>query len=174
MRTVRAVLCLVALVVLTMPASAAYEITPSVVASGGGTSSGGSYSVSGTIGQPAIGVTSGPSNSAEIGFWYQPGWILTGIEEELFPTKFLFDQNYPNPFNPVTTLRFGVPRESRVVVKLYSVDGREVRTLLDERRGPGYHEIVLDGVPVGPMADRPTVRRRERARAPAAKARRSE
>jgi hypothetical protein len=145
MGTARAVACLAVLVVLTVAASAAYEITPSVVASGGGTSSGGSYSVSGTVGQPSIGVTSGPSNIAEIGFWYQPGWILTGIDEELYPTRFLFDQNYPNPFNPVTTLRFGMPRESRVVVKLYSVDGREVRTLLDEKKGPGYHELVLNG-----------------------------
>jgi hypothetical protein len=130
---------------LAAVAGAEYQIAPSVVAAGGGSAAGGSYAVSGTIGQPATGVTSGSSNVAQIGFWYQPGWILTDVEEGIFPARFHLDQNYPNPFNPVTTLRFAVPEESRVVVKLYSVDGRMVRTLVDEDKEPGYHELTLNG-----------------------------
>ena len=145
MRVSCVLLCLAAILALAVPSSAEFVIEPSVVASGGGTATGGSYSVSGTVGQPAIGVTAGTSNTAQIGFWYLPGWILTDVEESIFPARFHLDQNYPNPFNPVTTLRFAVPRESRVVVRLYSVDGRVVRTLLDEEKGPGYHGLTLDG-----------------------------
>ena len=145
MHVLRGTLCLAVVLSLAAVAGAEYEIAHSVVAAGGGSAAGGSYAVSGTIGQPAIGVTSGGSSLAQIGFWYQPGWILTDIEEGVFPARFHLDQNYPNPFNPVTTLRFTVPKESRVVVKLYSVDGRMVRTLVDEDKEPGYHELTLNG-----------------------------
>jgi hypothetical protein len=150
-RTTAALCVLAAILLLSAVASASYEITSSVIGSGGGAGSAGSYSVIGTIGQPLIGVASGGSYINEIGFWYQPGWILTGVAGDLIPTKYELGQNYPNPFNPVTTFRFGVPREARVTVKLYDVAGREVRTLADDTFGPGYHTVPLyaDGMPSG-------------------------
>lgn len=148
---VLAVVALAALLAATASAQSSYQISPSVIGSGGGGGSGGSYSLIGTVGQPAIGVTSGGSYLHEIGFWYQPGWILTGVEDETHPTRFELGQNFPNPFNPVTTLRFAVPRESRVTVKLYDVAGREVRTLVDDTYEPGYHTVPLyaDGLASG-------------------------
>ena len=83
--TVAALTLFAALALVAMPAGAQYQINESVIGSGGGSASGGSYSIVGTVGQPAIGVTSGGSYINEIGFWYQPGWVLTGVEEELFP-----------------------------------------------------------------------------------------
>ena len=134
---------LAAVALLCSTAGAQYQIFPSVIGSGGGGGSGGSYSLVGTVGQPAIGVASGGSYLHQIGFWYQPGWILTGVEDETYPTRFQLGQNFPNPFNPVTTFRFAVPRESRVTVTLYDVAGREVRTLADDTFEPGYHTIPL-------------------------------
>ncbi|HEX3798859.1 MAG TPA: hypothetical protein VH413_09170 [Verrucomicrobiae bacterium] len=46
-----------------------YDISWHTIAGGGGTSSGGSYSVTGTIGQPAAGNLSGGSYSLTGGFW---------------------------------------------------------------------------------------------------------
>ncbi|HZW40564.1 MAG TPA: FG-GAP-like repeat-containing protein [Ignavibacteriaceae bacterium] len=51
------------------------------------------------------------------------------------------DQNYPNPFNPTTNITFSIPKESRVTLKLYNVLGKEVKTLLDEVKGAGNHNI---------------------------------
>lgn len=135
-----------ALVAVPLVASGEYQISPAVVGSGGGLSTGVGYQTLGTFGQAAIGVVSGPSNTTEIGFWYQPGWIVTGVEEpgDLFPTVFSLAQNQPNPFNPMTTIRFGVPERSRVAIRLYNIAGREVRTLADGDMDPGYHTVTLD------------------------------
>jgi len=95
-------------------------------------------------------VTSGGSYINEIGFWYQPGWIITEVEgSELLPSEFSLAQNQPNPFNPVTTIRFGVPEKARVTIMLYDVAGREVRKIADEEFEPGYHERVLSASGLG-------------------------
>jgi hypothetical protein len=135
----------IAALVCVLPAQAAYVISQSVVANGGGQTSGPTNTVIGTAGQAAIGVVSGPSHTNQIGFWYQPGWILTAVEDGGLPTRFLLDQNFPNPFNPVSMLRFGLPSRARVTIRLYDVAGREVRTLVDEEFDPGYHWVVIDG-----------------------------
>ncbi|MFQ5638044.1 MAG: Ig-like domain-containing protein [bacterium] len=60
------------------------------------------------------------------------------------PETFELSQNYPNPFNPETKIRFQLPKAERVVVRVIDVLGREVRTLLDERKNPGFHELTWD------------------------------
>jgi len=150
MRHPRNAACLFTLVVLTTSffaaaAQADYSLGPTVVGSGGGASSGGSYSLAGTVGQPAIGVVSSAENIAEIGFWYQPGWLLTGVEEPDEPFVFGMRQNSPNPFNPVTTLRYSLASRSHVEIAVYDVCGRLVRMLVDEDREAGSYQAVLDG-----------------------------
>ncbi len=142
---------LLAVLACAAPSHADYVISQSVVGSGGGSASGGSYSIVGTVGQPAIGVTQGGSYIGEIGFWYQPGWLLTGVEEGAFPKHFSIGQNYPNPFNPVTTFAYSLPKQARVSIIIYDVSGREVRTLVDKEVEPGFHQTVLHatGLPSG-------------------------
>lgn len=126
-------------------ALADYSIPQDVVGSGGGESTGPNHRLVGTVGQAAIGVVTGPSNIHEIGFWYQPGWIMTEVEEgDGLPTRYWLGQNQPNPFNPVTTIRFALPEPGRVTMKLYDVAGREVRTLVDEELPAGWHGTVLE------------------------------
>jgi hypothetical protein len=59
--------------------------------------------------------------------------------------NFTLDQNYPNPFNPSTTIRYYLPEESFVTIKLFDVLGNEVRTLLSSRQNAGSHRVKLDG-----------------------------
>ena len=54
--------------------------------------------------------------------------------------------NYPNPFNPLTTIRFGVPQEERVLLDILDVRGRLISNLLNETRSAGYHTVVWDGL----------------------------
>jgi hypothetical protein len=135
----------VAVLALCAPAAGDYSIPQDVVGSGGGESTGPNHRLVGTVGQAAIGVVSGPSNTHEIGFWYQPGWIMTDVEEgDRLPTRYWLGQNQPNPFNPVTTIRFALPDPGRATMRLYDVAGREVRVLVDEELPAGWHRVVLD------------------------------
>lgn len=49
------------------------------------------------------------------------------------PNEFFVDQNYPNPFNPTTTIRFGLPKEAVVDLRIYDILGREVVTLISNQ-----------------------------------------
>ena len=57
------------------------------------------------------------------------------------PDKYSLEQNYPNPFNPVTNLEFGISELGLVKLKIYDVTGREVVTLVNEIKEPGYYKI---------------------------------
>jgi len=53
--------------------------------------------------------------------------------------------NYPNPFNPVTTIDFSIEKSDHVLIEIYNVSGRRVRTLLSEKKEAGRHSVVWDG-----------------------------
>jgi hypothetical protein len=60
------------------------------------------------------------------------------------PVTFALDQNFPNPFNPTTTIRYQLPVDGRVALRIYDVLGREVQTLVDEAKPAGFHEATLN------------------------------
>jgi len=61
------------------------------------------------------------------------------------PKDYELDKNYPNPFNPSTTIQYGLPRQSWVTVKVYSILGQEVRTLVDGIQNASYHRVQWNG-----------------------------
>lgn len=60
------------------------------------------------------------------------------------PAEFRLGQNYPNPFNPETRIRYSIPMAGRVVLKVYDMLGREVRTLADGVQAQGNHVVRFD------------------------------
>ncbi|UCE06459.1 MAG: T9SS type A sorting domain-containing protein [bacterium] len=75
---------------------------------------------------------------------------LTSVEKknsiaDLIPGDYVLEQNYPNPFNSITHIRFSVPVEQKVTIKIYDLLGREVKVVLDEWKTRGHHEVKLDG-----------------------------
>ncbi len=60
------------------------------------------------------------------------------------PDKFELSQNYPNPFNPVTNLEYGIAKLGFVSLKIYDVLGRELVTLVNEIKEPGYYKIQFN------------------------------
>jgi hypothetical protein len=54
-------------------------------------------------------------------------------------------QNYPNPFNPSTTIPITVQRTGHVLVRVYDLRGRLVRTVADEIMAAGRHELTFNG-----------------------------
>jgi hypothetical protein len=54
--------------------------------------------------------------------------------------------SYPNPFNPKSTIRFTLPAETKVSLKVYDIAGKLINTLINnEYRSPGEHSVVFDG-----------------------------
>jgi hypothetical protein len=67
----------------------------------------------------------------------------TGISAwtSTIPDDYIVYQNYPNPFNPSTTLRFGLPKQSRVTLDIYNSLGQRVETVYQRvELPPGYYE----------------------------------
>jgi len=55
--------------------------------------------------------------------------------------KFVLHQNHPNPFNTETTIEYAVTTPCRVVLKIFDLCGREVKTLIDSDKKVGIYKI---------------------------------
>jgi endoglucanase len=71
-------------------------------------------------------------------------------EASAVPSDFVLEQNYPNPFstngslgNAHTQIRFGLPQASHVTIRLYTINGLEVRKLVDAEYSAGMHTITF-------------------------------
>jgi len=60
------------------------------------------------------------------------------------PTNFLLYQNYPNPFNPSTTISYSIPKGSFVILTIYDVLGREVKTLVNKFQTKGKYNVTFN------------------------------
>ena len=74
------------------------------------------------------------------------GSSVTGdIEEvETIPTEFALYQNYPNPFNPSTLIKYEVPENSFVSIRVYDLLGEELATLVNEEKSAGSYDVNFD------------------------------
>jgi len=61
------------------------------------------------------------------------------------PDKFELLQNYPNPFNPTTNIKYQIPNNSYVLLKVFDIIGKEITTLVNEKQSPGSYEVSFDG-----------------------------
>jgi spore coat protein A, manganese oxidase len=80
-----------------------------------------------------------PPTNLPPGFWKRGASPAASV-----PTAFSLDQNYPNPFNPETTIRFQLPEESHVQVKVFDSMGREVAELANGYYGAGSHTVTFN------------------------------
>lgn len=54
---------------------------------------------------------------------------------------YFLSDNFPNPFNPSTTIKFGIPVNSFVILKIYNSIGKEVETILNNRLLSGIYSF---------------------------------
>ena len=78
-------------------------------------------------------------------FLKQGALAVTGIEDpvETVSDHKLFD-NYPNPFNPSTVIRFAIPQNEFVSLKIFDGTGKMIRTLTNRTHSAGSYEYSFD------------------------------
>lgn len=72
---------------------------------------------------------------------------ITHVEnsELLPPSTVTLKANYPNPFNIETRISYEIPSSGFVSLKIYNIQGEEVRILLANTVSKGTHSITWDG-----------------------------
>jgi len=72
--------------------------------------------------------------------------IQSGFDiDEVLPGETHLHNNYPNPFNSSTTVNYSLAAESNVLLQVYDIRGRIVKTLISETGQAGSHDVVWDG-----------------------------
>ncbi len=79
------------------------------------------------------------------------GTINTDVGSLSIPKDFELEQNFPNPFNPTTTIRYSIPNTEaristspqKVILKIFDLLGRELKTLINDYKEPGTYNYQL-------------------------------
>ena len=73
--------------------------------------------------------------------------LVTGIEPTGtdIPVSYSLYNNYPNPFNPTTKVKFDIPKNDFVSLKIYNMQGQEVGVLVQENLSAGRYEMEFNG-----------------------------
>jgi len=61
------------------------------------------------------------------------------------PQDIILYHNYPNPFNSTTKIKYELPAETEVILKIYNTHGQEVKTLVNEYQSAGLQSIIWHG-----------------------------
>jgi hypothetical protein len=70
---------------------------------------------------------------------------VTGVRDPTaLPSAFVLRQNYPNPFNPATTIEYDLAERSNVRLRVFSVSGELVASLVDGVQDRGTHAVRFD------------------------------
>lgn len=159
--------CAAAAAYCAMPARAASSIGWFAIdGSGQAGMSGGTWTLSGTIGQPMVGLAAGSRDTAYAGFWAAAGpFALVGVGDGSHAAPFVFRlaAAAPNPLLDRTSVSFELAAARQVRLGVYDAAGRLRRTLaqgpfpagrfarvwdaLDDsgrRVGPGVYFVRLD------------------------------
>lgn len=64
------------------------------------------------------------------------------------PQTYSLEQNFPNPFNPSTKIRFSIPEQGLVTLKVFNLLGEEVATLINTEMTTGSYEVDFKGTEI--------------------------
>jgi hypothetical protein len=117
-----------------------------VLGSGGAIASvSGQVLLSGTIGQPIIGIGVQGQSRISQGFWL-PIVDPTSVDEDRVNERSLGVSNFPNPFTNGTTIRITAPIEGALTIRVFDLVGNLVRTLDAVVSMTGGQDVFFDGL----------------------------
>lgn len=74
---------------------------------------------------------------------YSTADMLVSVEGNVstIPIEYQIYQNYPNPFNPTTTIKYDIPKNTFVKIKVYDITGKLISDLVNSKMEPGSYEV---------------------------------
>ena len=57
------------------------------------------------------------------------------------PSSFALHPNYPNPFNPSTTISYSIPENADVMLSVYDMRGRMIKSLVNKNQAAGRYLV---------------------------------
>jgi hypothetical protein len=70
--------------------------------------------------------------------------LSIAVNSAVQPKNYLLEQNYPNPFNPSTTIKYSLPNNGTVSLKVYNLIGQEVATLINMYQNSGDYAVTFN------------------------------
>lgn len=92
-------------------------------------------------------------NSFDFKYKYQPNGnrffesdstMVSNEDFETMPQSIELSQNYPNPFNPATQIEYNLNSDTQVLLEVFDIQGRLVRTLVNQKQTIGTHSVTFD------------------------------
>lgn len=81
------------------------------------------------------------------GVWKRPlSEMITSVENQISNTISIYTlrQNYPNPYNSSTIIKYSIPKEGLVTLKVYNILGEEVADIVNELKLAGNYEVTFN------------------------------
>jgi hypothetical protein len=72
--------------------------------------------------------------------------VVMSTDNDVLPGVFRLHQNYPNPFNPETMIQFDVPQRVDLILSVYDLLGRKVKTLVQDNLDIGSYSVKWSGL----------------------------
>ena len=146
-----------ATLILAVPLSVAgvahaEQLRGGMLANGGSSASNASYSLLGTLGQPAVGNSLNASFLLCSGFWCFGGSRVVSVDPppvvpppDTLPTDLSFSAPVPNPTRGPTRFAVALPEAATITLIVYDVAGRQAGEPVSQTMEAGYHQLTWEG-----------------------------
>lgn len=84
------------------------------------------------------------SGNSQVSFTSNGNLVSVVPISSVAPGTYSLKQNYPNPFNPTTSIKFDLKKSGFVSLKVYSMAGAEVKSLVNENVNAGSYEVSMN------------------------------
>lgn len=59
-------------------------------------------------------------------------------------SSFLLERNFPNPFNQSTIIKYAIPEDGSVRLRVFDIYGREIITVVDDQKQAGSYQVAFE------------------------------